>query len=376
MAAILANGEQACQITVLKSLFAINLKALRRYLGGMLNRRLYIFPCRRDMKIEKHIDKMLPIYEECKQMKGKIIIVILLRRSKEFSTEILVNFFFSGVILTLPEYRLSCQLKIYESIHKLDYTAAVNFMQIHKWIEANVRNILDESDAILHPKYQLVYTLGNQLPLDGGENRWLVVQAVLKRIPYHMKKLYTEFGPKMIEFDEHYIERGHVFGAPMVNCRDDVFTPCRILDDSVYDELKRLLIEDFLNGSINIAFQEMKPEIKERLKYLLHKKTIDKETFDGTMNDFSPKERNVILILSGLLRFEVLKLILMKRWRVNYGVNEKGQRKKLEEGGRKMAIPFKAKDVAAEMTEFGHADVAICLTYLSYYYSGLNIFHI
>lgn len=35
-----------------------------------------------------------------------------------------------------------------------------------------------------------------------------------------------------------------------------------------------------------------------------------------------------------------------------------------------MAIPFKAKDVAAEMTEFGHPDVAICLTQLSYYYSG------
>jgi hypothetical protein len=38
-----------------------------------------------------------------------------------------------------------------------------------------------------------------------------------------------------------------------------------------------------------------------------------------------------------------------------------------------MAVPFRAKDVAADRTEFGHPDVAIVLTQLSYYYSGLNI---
>ncbi|XP_031637089.1 uncharacterized protein LOC116349684 [Contarinia nasturtii] len=331
VAAILANGKEACQITVLKPLFATNLKSLRRYLGGMLKRRLYIFPCRRNMKIEKHVSEMLKIYEECKQMKG--------------------------IILTLPEYRLSFQLKIYESIQKSDYRAAAYFLQVHKWIEANVRNILDESDAILHPKYQLVYTLGTQSSLE--ENRWLIAQAVLKRIPYHMKKLYIQFGPEKIEFDENYIKKGQIFGAPKVNHRDDVFTPCRILDGSVYEELKSLLIEDFLSGRINIAFQEMKPNTKNELRFLLREKSIDKNTFHQIMDVFLTEERDIIMILSGLLRFEILKLVLMKRWRVNYGVNEKGQRKTLREGGRKMAIPFKAKDVAAEQTEFGHPDVAI-----------------
>ncbi|CAF2626053.1 unnamed protein product [Rotaria sp. Silwood2] len=37
-----------------------------------------------------------------------------------------------------------------------------------------------------------------------------------------------------------------------------------------------------------------------------------------------------------------------------------------------MAVPFRAKDVAADRTEFGHPDVALVLTQLSYYYSGLN----
>lgn len=61
----------------------------------------------------------------------------------------------------MPEYRLSFQLKIYESVAKNDIDSAQQLLAIHQWINQNVRNILDESDAILHAKYQLIYTVGN-----------------------------------------------------------------------------------------------------------------------------------------------------------------------------------------------------------------------
>lgn len=272
-----------------------------------------------------------------------------------------MNLNVSGVILTLPEYRLSFQLKMYEWIHKKIATAS-RFLDVLMWINANVRNILDESDAILQPKYQLIYTVGNQMPPDGGSQRWIIAQELLKRVPHHMKRLCAEFGDNKIEFDDKYVEHGHVFGGPMVNYRSDVFTPCRILDESVFEFLKAALIEDFLEGQLDIEFPEIVASKKNDLKRVLSHKAIDKSTF-GVVESFSLKEQDTILILSGLLRFEVLKLALMKRWRVNYGVDTKGR--------RKMAIPFKAKDVAAEMTEFGHPDVAICFTQTSYYYSGL-----
>lgn len=266
--------------------------------------------------------------------------------------------------MTLPEYRLSFQLKIYESVEKGDIDNARHFLNVHKWINANVRSILDESDAILHAKYQLIYTVGNQLPLDGGSYRWSIVQSVLKRVPYHMKNLHAELGQEKIEFDKNYVQNGHVYGAPSVDYRGDVFTPCRILDadDEVYGRIKNLLIEDFLQGDLPIVFPEMTNATKIDLRELLSSRQISNDVFDRVMTNFPPNQREIILILSGLLRFEVLKLVLMRRWRVNYGVNEKGR--------RKMAIPFKAKDVAAEMTEFGHPDVALCLTQLNYYYSG------
>lgn len=258
---------------------------------------------------------------------------------------------FAGIILTLPEYRLSFQLKIYESIEKEEFQTTQDLLKIYKWTNANIRNILDESDAILNAKYQLIYTIGNQLPPDGDSQRWLVTQAVLKRVPFHMKALYDEHGKENVEFIES------------CGFRSDVFTRCRILDDTgmIFDTLKERLIDDFLEGRLDINFNGITAARKEKLSDLLLHKNADQKAFQ-VIDEFPLEQANKILILSGLLRCEVLKLALTKRWRVNYGVKENHR--------RRMAIPFKAKDVAAEMTEFGHPDVAVCLTQLSYYYSG------
>lgn len=239
-------------------------------------------------------------------------------------------------------------MKIYEFIQQGQVEAAKKLLRVHSWINANVRNILDESDAILQPKYQVVYTMGNQMTPDGGSQRWIVVQALLKHVSGHMKRLYDEYGEKKLEFDiDHY--------------QPDIFTHVRILDENMFELLKIALIDDFLANRFDIDFTEVDASMKNQLKHILMHKEVNAKSLK-VLHTFSTNDQNIIMILSGLLRFEVLKLALMKRWRVNYGVDK--------ENHRKMAVPFKAKDVAAEMTEFGHPDVAICLTQISYYYSG------
>lgn len=257
-----------------------------------------------------------------------------------------------GVILTKPEYRLSFQLKFYESVGKEDHEMANGLSNILKMTNENVRNILDESDAILHPKYQIIYTVGNQLPPDGGPLRWQIAQAVLKRVPYHMKRLWTEYGSEKIELciDEKYTDR------------DDVFPPCRILDESMFERLKSYLIDDFLEGRLDIDFQRVVAATKNALRSLVSHKVLDSAESEALIKNFSTSEQNTIRILIGFFRYKVLKLALMRRWRVNYGVSP--------EGRRKMAVPFRAKDDPAEMAEFGHSDIAILFTQLSYYYSG------
>lgn len=270
----------------------------------------------------------------------------------------------------MPEYLLSFQLKMYESVQKGNPQAARSFLVVHKWMNENVRNVLDESDAILNPKYQLIYTIGNQRSLDGGSKRWTVAQAILKRVPHHMRKLYDqqqccddEHVEAKIEYDKDYLVNAKIYGESELNYRPDIFTPCRILDEDVFDELAKNLIDDFINADLDLTFPAMNATDQTMVRHFLSKKC-SAELTDKVKSRFSSVNFETLLILSGLLSCGILKLILMRRWRVNYGVNK-------ETGVRKMAIPFKAKDVPAEMTDFGHPDVAICFTQLSYYYSGV-----
>ncbi|KAI6138914.1 hypothetical protein BKA82DRAFT_4230067 [Pisolithus tinctorius] len=71
-----------------------------------------------------------------------------------------------------------------------------------------------------------------------------------------------------------------------------------------------------------------------------------------------------LLHLRGLLASGILSFALMeRRWRVGYG---------LAPPRTMLAVPYRAKDIPAPRAEFGHPDVAIVLTCLSYYYGGLN----
>lgn len=256
-------------------------------------------------------------------------------------------------------------MKFYESIEKAD-DATEHYLRTYQWMNENVRNILDESDAILQPNYQLIYPMGDQCTPDGSPQRWNVIQAVLERVPHHMRTLFNEYDAakkeSLVEFDDKYLENGRIFGHKKVLYRTDVFPQCRILNETAFNELKSKLTDDFLNGKLDVAFplHEIDAPTKNVLKMVIMEKNLDKRSAE-ILKQFQEKDKNTILILSGLLRFEVLKLALTTRWRVNYGVDPQGQ--------RKMAIPFKAKDLPAD-SEFGHTDVAICFTQLSYYYSG------
>jgi hypothetical protein len=71
-----------------------------------------------------------------------------------------------------------------------------------------------------------------------------------------------------------------------------------------------------------------------------------------------------ILLLRGLLGHGVLLTVLKeKRWRVDYG---------LDVSRSMLAVPYRAKDSPSHRAEFGHTDIAICLTCLTYYYEGLT----
>jgi hypothetical protein len=339
LAISLANEDQMCRVTVLKSIFETNFNFLRHTLGGLLDQRVYSVPCRRDLSIEEAAPKILKIYKECMENRG--------------------------IVVALPEHRLSFQLKAYDNAYQIrQEKKAKSLIRIQRWIDENTRDILDESDEILSVKYHLVYTMGRQIHIPGGNLRWVMAQKLLMILPKRMDDLWGEYGDSFVEVDRIGLE-----SSP------ESFSHCRLLQKDCYQRLIDWLADDFLNGKIISSFPQLQKDKAALIRTFLtglstssygRRAQMTPEEHQNALDVFKDDSDLLekVLILAGYLRYEVLFVALAKRWKVNYGVNPNGF--------RKMAVPFKAKDVASERTEFGHPDMAIILTQLSYYYSGLS----
>ncbi|GKZ75128.1 hypothetical protein AnigIFM60653_002112 [Aspergillus niger] len=59
------------------------------------------------------------------------------------------------------------------------------------WLRDNCRNLIDESDEVLDPKFQLVYAIGSQQSLDGHSDLWQIVQSLLSLVEQQATKLHN-----------------------------------------------------------------------------------------------------------------------------------------------------------------------------------------
>ncbi|XP_065673116.1 uncharacterized protein LOC124819357 isoform X2 [Hydra vulgaris] len=330
LAISLATSKHVVRVNVLRPLLNTNFELLSDKLGGLLNKRVYILPCSRDLNMNP--SKILRVYRKC--------------------------LFGRGIMLTTPEYRLSLNLKTFEHCRKKSRNAK-KLYRLRCWIQKHVRDILDEADEILNVKYQVIYTIDKQLLVDGGELRWIISQAVLKLVNKFIENMFKKYGENYIEF---YVD----------NTRYDSFSRIRFISSNknMYEELCCLIVDSILNNEVPEV--SIATKIKQRDKELAKLFITSNDISDLESNKYLSKlfKKNTflkekLLVLRGLLLFEVLHMALQKRWRVNFGVS-------LSKTSSKMAVPYRAKDVASERTEFGHPDMAIILTQISYYMSGLS----
>src|SRR5258706_13952782 len=129
---------------------------LCRTLSGLANRRIFYIPIDRSLRPDPTLaERIHNLFVEC--MKA------------------------GGILLCQPEHILSFRLLAFES---LSVSPALPLSQslliTQRWLAENARDILDESDEILSPKYQLVYTMGTQHPPHGGTTAREVRQAAFK----------------------------------------------------------------------------------------------------------------------------------------------------------------------------------------------------
>ncbi|KAI9441030.1 hypothetical protein H4582DRAFT_2128066 [Lactarius indigo] len=212
---------------------------------------------------------------------------------------------------------------------------AKEFKALQDWMAGVSRDVLDESDEILHVRYQLVYTVGEQMP------------------------------SKTTQIDGPRRNRSSMFELDQTQ---NGFPTMRILNQEVSRQISSLIADDALGGALStLSLAVLSPLIRAATRRFITKKKVSVEDHQLIRSHCSGTTLwSGILLLRGLLvdGEGILGYVLKaRRWRVDYG---------LDPGRTLLAVPYRAKDVPSLRAEFGHPDVAIALTCLSYYYGGLT----
>jgi hypothetical protein len=299
-----ANGQRFARVIVLKALSAQMFHLLVARLGGLVNRRVYYMPFSRqvDLSSSQNVD----------------VIHSLLRRCVHEG----------GVMLAQPEHVLSFKLmsidrrlhgKSSKDSHSLSKLEALQSLMV-----SLSRDILDEADAVLDIKYQLVYTSGTQRSLDDSPDRWVIIQQLLSLTASSMADLKNTF-PNDIDYRPIALER-----FPIIRILQ---TPAL---DRVMEAITNRIGQMILDGSVSNINLSFISEDRDRLLLLrfLTCRLVDVKEVEKARALCGTAWKGCLLI-RGMLAFGVLEHVLKdKRYRVNYGLCTKRSQ---------LAVPYSAK---------------------------------
>ena len=326
VAVALADSTRLVRMLVLKTLSKQMTYIVARRLGGLVNRKIYYMPFSRATDIDEntvlHIERL---HKEC--MNGR------------------------GVLLAQPEHILSYKLMGIERITSGHNKLGSRLLASQKWLEENSRDILDESDEILDVRFQLIYTLGTPRMMDGQPDRWNLVQELFDLVDKHASTLQSTCSAQI------ELER----------CSSASFPTVRLLSTGIGDILISRLTQDVVESQLpSLNLTHCPFQIREAVSRFIQKYRIT-EVDCLRIKDYFSGEQGIVqklLLFRGLFAYKILLFVLRgKRWSVNYG---------LHPTRCLSAVPYRAKGVPAPSAEFGHPDVAVALTCLTYYYSGLT----
>ena len=308
-------------------------RLLCRTLSGLTNRRIFYIPIDRSLQPGPALAKEIyGLFVRCMEV--------------------------GGILLCQPEHILSFKLMAFETLSRSPSSSlSQSLLETQRWLEKNARDILDESDEILSPKYQLVYTIGTQHSPDGESMRWKLTQEVFDLIKDHAR---NERYKGSLSVDS---------SSPQQFPQIRVFT--HDCGQSLLHRVAQCIV--FEKSLPSFSFRRFSPEERTILFRFITKHVIDPHLYNQVVDICQNQDHSTpansatlkpILLLRGLLGHGVLLTVLKeKRWRVDYG---------LDVSRSMLAVPYRAKDSPSPRAEFGHTDIAICLTCLTYYYEGLT----
>jgi hypothetical protein len=301
VAAALADGTKMVRIVVLKPLATQMFQLLVERLGSLANRRIVYIPFSRDVRLDlTKLQVLEGIYRKTVQD--------------------------GAILLVQPEHVLSYKLMSIDlrttAKSDQDILTAHRSIELQRWLTENSRDVLDESDEILHIRYQLVYTSGVQKPLDDHPDRWTTTQQLLTLVQKHASNVKQQY-PYDVQFDP----------------RDgEAFSGLRLLPSEnahAYEYLRSLLVEDSMKGHLlNLNLLVLATPVHDAARRFITSREISSAD-RNLVRDESGSMWKGLLLLRGLLALDILRYVLTeKRYRVNYG---------LDLSRSLLAVPYRAK---------------------------------
>lgn len=328
VAAALADGEQLLRVIVAKPQSKQMAQMLISKLGGLLDRRVYYMPISRSLKLDNmaalQISDML---HDCVSS--------------------------GGILLVQPEHILSFQLMTPECYILDRQDVGRQLMSTLDFLEQNARDIVDESDENFSVRFELIYTMGMQHPIELSPDRWLLLQQVLDLVRVLAPGVAKDLP---LSLDYHP-------GLP------GSFPRIRILRPDAGALLHQRLADHICNNGLDSFQVSRQPEhIRKAVHSYITKADLNAAEISAVESSlfWTDTTKSPLLLIRGIIACGVLEFVLgQKRWRVNYGLASRTPPTQL-------AVPYRAKDSPSLRSEFSHPDVVISLTSLSYYYGGLS----
>jgi hypothetical protein len=256
-------------------------------------------------------------------------------------------------MLTSHETLLSYKLCGWQEFVDSKMSTAVDMIRFQDWLTKHCRDVLDECDFTLSVKTQLNYPSGPVMPVDFHPYRWQLAQELLGLVVSHLRAL----------------QHKHPRGIQVTPRRDGASFPIvSFLRTGTENTLHDLLVADICSGRLTLlrpAYSTTQ-QTRSAVHEVLYKTDLSAKSLGHAARCFANTSlaRDVLLLVRGLLLHRILVLCLGKRWNIQYG---------LHPARDPVAVPYEAKGKPSEQAEYGHPDVAILFTCLSFYYAGLTI---
>jgi hypothetical protein len=310
VASTLANGSNLVRAVTLKPLSNQMFELLVSRLAGLANRPIFYVPISRSLRMNTSLVRTIRgLFERCVAEGG--VLVVQPEHILSLKLMNINNLLFphrnddehsmlDGLSAPNDTASVSSDPSDVRALHKSDDSEILSTSSkdsdehsitdelgaLQDWVAKLSRDVLDESDEILHVQYQLIYTAGKKIPVDDRPNRWTTVQQVLSRLQAHAMNLCARF-PTMFTVDTR------LGGFPNI----------RILDSTIKQRISSVIIDDALEGKLsNLPLDTLPPPIQSAARRFISQREVSDVDHNLIYSHYAGTALfNGILLLRGLL---------------------------------------------------------------------------